>query len=169
MKMSLSSWKSSLSLALANARRLNPRVALLGIGNELNGDDAAGVLVARRLKTKLAGCDHLLIIEAGPAPENFTAPLRRFAPGLVILVDAAEMDEPPGAIAWVDWQQSEGLSASTHSLPPSVLAKYLIHELDCQVGLLLVQAQQVEMGEPVSTPVAQAVERAGRYLSMQLA
>ena len=40
-------------------------------------------------------------MEAGPAPENFTGPLRRFRPDLVLLVDAAQMDAEPGTIGWL--------------------------------------------------------------------
>jgi hydrogenase 3 maturation protease len=160
--MSNSSWKKSLNQALLTSpdsgASIEPvRLAIMGVGNELNGDDAAGVAVVRALNEALAGQPRLLLIEAGLAPENFTGPLRRFAPNLVLIVDAANMGDEPGSVRWVDWQDTDGLSASTHSLPPSVLATYLIHELGCQVALLGIQAQQVEFGEPVSTPVQRAV------------
>jgi hydrogenase 3 maturation protease len=84
---------------------LGLRIAILGIGNELNGDDAAGLWCARSFAA-LARCgerfgnkERVLIIEAGPSPESFGGPLRRFAPDLVLLVDAAEMGERLGTIA----------------------------------------------------------------------
>ncbi len=160
--MSNSSWKELLKRALTAPDSGAPgepvRLAIMGVGNELNGDDAAGVTVVRALKNALAERPHLLLIEAGPSPENFTGPLRRFGPNVVLIVDAANMGMRPGSARWIEWQDTEGLSASTHSLPPSVLASYLIQELDCRVFLLGIQAQRLDFGEPLSKPVAQAVD-----------
>lgn len=152
--------------ALQNALRDNPpgRLAILGVGNELNGDDGAGVKAARALRSFFAGNPHTILIEAGLAPENFTGPLRRFQPGLVLIIDAGQMDEPPGTVAWVKWQDTDGLSASSHSLPPSVLATYLIEELHCQVALLVIQVEGIEMGRPISPPVKKAVAQITRTI-----
>ncbi len=172
--MSNSSWKEQLNQALTTApdsgTPIEPvRLAIMGVGNELNGDDAAGVAVVRALQPALAGQPRLLLIEAGPAPENFTGPLRRFAPNLVLIVDAANMGGEPGSVRWIEWQDTDGLSASTHSLPPSVLATYLIHEIGCRVALLGIQAQQVEFGEPISAAVQRAVREVAQGLVEVLA
>lgn len=135
------------------------RVAILGVGNELNGDDAAGVCVVRELSARLPATPGVLLIDGGTAPENYTGPLRRFRPDLVLEVDAAEQNEVPGTTAWLDWRDADGLSASTHTLPPSVLAKYLVAELGCQVALLGIQPANLEMGQPLSPDVARAVTR----------
>ena len=145
------------------------RLAILGIGNELNADDGAGVLVARALKARLAPNPQLLVLEAGAAPENFGGPLRRFQPTLVLMIDAVQMDAPPGAITWLAWEQIDGLSASTHTLPPSVFATYLMSELGCRVSLLGIQAACLEMGEPLSAAVQAAVEEVAAALVEALA
>jgi hydrogenase 3 maturation protease len=138
---------------------------VIGIGQEMRGDDAAGPEVARRLvarsrppEARPALAPTLLILDAGPAPENQTGPLRRFAPDLVILVDAARMEEPPGAVRWLPWQETAGLSGSTHTLPPSMLATYLTAELGCEVALLGIQPQAIDFDAPLSTAADQAVE-----------
>jgi hypothetical protein len=73
-------------------------VAIVGIGNELNGDDGAGVWVLRNLKDVIGRVadSPVLIIDAGTAPENVTGALRKFAPELILLIDAAQLNEPPG-------------------------------------------------------------------------
>ena len=109
--------------------------------------------------------ERILIIEAGPAPENFTGPLRRFQPELVILVDAADFDSQPGAITWINWDDMDGFSASTHTLPPSVFASFLINELECQVGVLAIQARQVELDQPPSPDVLAAVLELSRGIT----
>lgn len=153
--MSLSSWKNDLT----NALRSNPRarVALLGIGNELNGDDAAGVLAARRLKA-LPLPDAWLVIDAGVGPEAYTGVLRRFRPDLVLLVDAAHMDEAPGTIQVVDCTQARGFGGSTHTQPPSTLAEFLAADLGCRVLLVGIQPGQVDFDVPLTPAVLAAVE-----------
>ena len=138
------------------------KVALLGIGNELNGDDAAGVRIARSLLRRqragrISRPDFLLVLDAGLAPENVTGAVRRFGPDLVILVDAAEMGETPGTIHWLAWQDTTGVTAATHTLPPYMVAQYLAAELTCEVALIGIQPQDTSFGFPLSDPVRRAV------------
>jgi hydrogenase 3 maturation protease len=150
--------------SLASQNKRQPRVAIIGIGNELNGDDGAGVLVVRKLP-KPDIQSNWLVIDAGPSPESFTGPLRKFQPDLVLFVDAAEMGEPAGTTAWIKWQSTGGLSASTHSLPLTVLAEFLVHEFTCQVAMIGIQPQQLEMGRPLSQAVKKSVTEAAACLS----
>ncbi len=134
------------------------RVAVLGIGNDLSGDDAVGVQIARDLASRLGPQPDCLILDAGTAPENFTGPLRRFRPDLVLLVDAAHLSLDPGSVAWIDWQDTDGLSGSTHTLPPSVVAGFLVQELGCRLALLVIQPAHLDFDRPLSP----AVEAAAR-------
>lgn len=136
------------------------RVAIVGIGNEFNGDDAAGVLLARKLSARECGADagHVLVIEAGQAPENITGELRRFQPQVVLLIDAAQVNAEPGEIVYIPWETTSGMSASSHSLPLSMLARYLTLEFGCQVHLIGIQPAQNEPGAPLSPPVRAAVD-----------
>jgi hydrogenase 3 maturation protease len=151
-------------------------VAVVGVGQELNGDDAAGVLVARRLaKRQRAGGQiprpvsiSLLVIEGAHAPENSTGAIRRFAPDLVLLVDAAEMGDPPGTIRWLDWHEAAGFDASTHALPVSMLARYLVAELSCDVALIGIQVRDTSLGAGISPAVRRAIRSVSRGLTMLL-
>jgi hydrogenase 3 maturation protease len=137
-------------------RSTRPRLAVLGIGNELRGDDGIGPLVLRALQIRLAGHDRLFLADAGPAPENFTGALRRFAPHLVLFIDAAVLNEAPGSIRWIDPGETDGFSASSHTLPPSILIEYLAAELGCEIFLIGVQPQDSSFGAPLSKPVERA-------------
>ncbi len=154
--MSLPTWQEPLRQLISRQNR----IAILGIGNPLRSDDAAGVLAARRLADSglIRAMDSVLVIEAAHAPENATAELRRFGPQVVLLIDAAEMGEAPGTVRWVAMEEIDGMSASTHTLPLSMLAKYLILELGCEVKILGIQPQSTEIGEWVSQDVLQAVD-----------
>lgn len=131
----------------------------MGIGSELRGDDSAGLMVARALQDdeRVASVSHLLIIDGGPAPENHTGQIRAFQPELVLFIDAAQMDESPGTVQWIPLDSIDGMSASSHSLPLSMLARYLTLEIGCEVAVLGIQPQQNEIGTELSPPVHAAV------------
>lgn len=136
----------------------------MGIGSELSGDDSAGVAAARLLRPLFAQVEHVLVVEAGPVAENASGSLRRFRPDVVILLDAAWFGGQPGEIRGLDWHEADGFSASTHTLPLSVFARYLESEFGCTVLLLAVQAGSVEFGEPASPAVKRAVRSLARGL-----
>ena len=134
------------------------RLALIGIGHELCGDDAVGMRIAAMLRPLLSHDERLLVVEAGPAPENFTGVLRRFKPDLVLLMDSALMAEKPGCVRWLNWQDAEGFSASTHTLPLELFASYLISELGCAIGLIGIQPEQTFADAPLTPRVLAAAE-----------
>jgi hydrogenase 3 maturation protease len=137
-----------------------PRVCLVGIGSDLRGDDSVGLMVARALLSdkRFASAPHLLIVEGGPAPENHTAKIRAFQPELVLFIDAAQMDEVPGTIQWIPLDAIDGMSVSSHSLPLSMLARYLTLEIGCEVAVLGIQPQQNEINTELSPPIRAAVD-----------
>ena len=153
-------WKTSLP-SLFNTQKAEPnatpRIAILGVGNPFRSDDAAGILVVRALaqRENTAG---VLICEAGQAPENRTGEIRRYAPDLVLIVDAAEMGEAAGTVRWIAEDDIDGMSASTHSLPLSMLIHYLKLDLNCDVRLLGIQVRSNEVGETASMDVLRAVD-----------
>ena len=153
-------WLESLQADLIRLQKTDrpPRVALLGIGHPLYGDDAVGVWLAGRLHDLNTAGDRFLAVEAGPAPENFTGTLRRFKPDLVLFADAALMDQEPGMIGWLSWQDSTGFSASTHTLPLHILASYLTSELGCEVALIGIQPATTFVGAPLTPKVRHAAE-----------
>ena len=158
--MPTQTWQASLKASLnpPNKAESPVRLAVLGIGHELCGDDAVGVQLAGMLRQRVAGNASVLVIEAGPAPENFTGPLRRFQPDLVLLVDAAQMNAGPGTISWLDLQSTDGISASSHTLPLHILVSYLVAELGCQVALLGIQPEQTFADGPLTQRVERAAE-----------
>ena len=160
--MLIPSWSASLQQTLKRlGNRPVPqraRIAILGIGQELRGDDAIGSLVARQLQARRPATSDGLVLDGGAAPESQTGPLRRFRPDVVILVDAAQMDAPAGAIRWLAWADTQGLSASTHTLPLHVLAYFLTLTLGCEVFLVGIQPADTTLAAEVSPAVRAAGE-----------
>ncbi len=158
--MSNLSWQNSVSQTLQRLKKPDtfPRIALVGIGHELRGDDAAGVILARKLQPLAdSNMDRLRVIDAGHAPENFTRVMRDFHPDLIVFVDVAQMNDAPGTIRWLAWQDTAGLSGSTHTLPIHVLASFLSVDLGCEIGLIGIQPADNTMDVPLSPAVQQAV------------
>ena len=135
-----------------------PRLAVVGIGNELRGDDSAGLLLARAIQQHPGRNGRLMAVEACSAPENFVGTLCRFHPDLVLMVDAARMEEQPGEIRWLDWKNVRGLKLSTHTLPLNIFASYLIAEMGCEVALLGIQLADTTFDSPPCPAVLKAVD-----------
>ena len=100
---------------------------------------------------------NLLLVEAAHAPENHTSPIRKFSPDLTILIDMAQMDEASGTIRWLTWQETTGISASTHTMPPYMLARYLTAVTSTEVALIGIQPVHTNLGEAMSSEMETAV------------
>lgn len=168
------SWADSLPQLLKRSKGADrdrlPRTCLVGIGSDLRGDDSAGLVVARALleDERCRKASNLLILEGGPAPENQTGKIRAFQPELVLFIDAAQMDEPPGTVRWIPLSSIDGMSASSHSLPLSMLAQYLTFEIGCEVAVLGIQPAQNAIGVELTPPVRAAVDEIVAEISSQI-
>ncbi|WP_229770518.1 hydrogenase maturation protease [Halorhabdus sp. CBA1104] len=127
---------------------LGESVAILGIGSELRGDDAAGLELLRRLesRTGASAADRLLFVEGGVAPENHTGVIRRFDPDWIVLVDAVDFGADPGSGKWVDPGDLGGESFSSHKSTPAMLRTFLARETGAEVALFGVQPAEIEQG-----------------------
>lgn len=134
-----------------------PRAAVLGVGSQLHGDDAAGVMIARALKQNAIFGERLLVINAGIALENKLGDLRHFTPDLVLIIDAAQMGLEPGSVRCIDPRKTIGLSFSTHTLPLRVLCGYISHEIGSQVTILGIQPKDVSFGAALSPRVKESL------------
>jgi hydrogenase maturation protease len=158
-------WTEQLRQKLASLPAANgqPRIAVVGIGHELRGDDAAGVVLARLISEQPHSAG-LQVVEAGAAPVNCCGLLLRGRPDLILFVDAADTGEEPGTVLWLGWQNVIVGNGSTHRFSLRVLADYLTREAGCPVALLGIQPADTAMGAALSPAVAAAVERTARAL-----
>ncbi|MCS7131657.1 MAG: hydrogenase maturation peptidase HycI [Hadesarchaea archaeon] len=132
------------------------RVAIIGVGSDMRGDDAAGVEVARRLRQRVRS-PRVVVLEAGVAPENFTSRIKKFRPSLVIIVDTADFGGRPGETILAQAKAITGLSVSTHAMPLSFFAEYLGEETNAKVVFLGVQPKRVDFGARMSREVKKAI------------
>jgi len=144
----------ALTEALSQARR----IAVLGVGSSLRGDDAAGSLLARRL-SKVKASD-VLILDCATTPESFTDKVREFGADYVVIVDAVEAGLKPGEVVVLTPDGLAGATFNTHHPSLKLLAAYLEHVLGAKVLMVGVQVEKVELTveEELSSEVEEAVE-----------
>ncbi|MCQ1537733.1 hydrogenase maturation peptidase HycI [Methanocalculus taiwanensis] len=131
---------------------------ILGVGNTLLSDDGVGCFIAERFDgNDTYSSDGWIPFCGGTAPENFTAPIRRLEPDMLIIVDAADMGLPAGSIRIIPPDQIDDTSIGTHMLPLSHLMNYL--SPDIQTILFIgIQPATTEPGEGLSLAVQTAAE-----------
>lgn len=157
-------WPALLRRRVGAARR----VAVLGVGNTMKGDDAAGLIAAELLEAGLAkrktDSGRVRVILAFDVPENFTGRVRAFGPDLVILVDAARGKRRAGAVFPVDVAKISAEDLSTHKIPLSALVRYLDEDIGAKTLILGIQPAAIVFGGSVSPAVRKAAARVAAVL-----
>jgi hydrogenase 3 maturation protease len=130
---------------------------IIGVGNELGCDDAAGIELSRQMKREFRRSRKVSIIEAGTTPENSTSIIRRLRPSHILIVDAAQMGLPPGSVRIIERSEIGGFGFSTHSLPLSLLIDYLEKNSQAIVVLVGIEPLDVGFGKKLSKPIAKSI------------
>jgi hydrogenase 3 maturation protease len=113
------------------------RVAVVGVGDELNVHDRLGMLAAKEVEG--LHLSHVRVFLAGTVPESVTGPIRRYKPDAVVLLDAADMGARPGTVALVEPREIRASLLSTHALPLSVVMDFLEKDTGARVMLVGIQ------------------------------
>ncbi|MCC7572161.1 MAG: hydrogenase maturation peptidase HycI [Candidatus Methanofastidiosum sp.] len=136
---------------------LKKKVAVLGVGSELRGDDGVGPYLSKKLSA--LNNESFYSLNGDLVPENFTHDLRRFQPDNVIIIDAAFMEKSAGELAIIRINEVTGISFSSHSMPLSVLGKYLSREIGANVYILGIQASNIDFGSEISSEVKETADK----------
>ena len=123
---------------------------IMGIGNDMRGDDAIGVYVARKFKK-----DGWYKIIAGQVPEDFTMEIKKIRPELLIIIDAALMNLIPGTVRIVPVEKLPDVAFSTHGMPLSFFINYIAKYVG-DVILVGIEPSSMEFGEDISLEVKKA-------------
>lgn len=134
--------------------KLKKPILIVGIGNPMKGDDGAGPAVAEGI-TPSKDISALNCLEA---PENYIGKIARSGAATVLLADAAEMGEKPGAVRLMGTAELREAGPSTHSISLSLIADTVREESGAEVFLLGIQPKAVKLGEGLSEEVAGAVK-----------
>ena len=130
------------------------RVVILGVGNTLKGDDAAGPLVCERLSGRVSAS----VIDAGTTPENYIRPVLKASPDILLIVDAVDFGGCPGQIRVCAPDQIRRFAFSTHALSLHLSIDVVRREKKLDVYVIGIQAGRMRMGDCLSPAIQAAVE-----------
>ena len=133
------------------------RIAVLGVGSELRGDDIAGILVAQEFNKPSKKIKSFV---GGTAPENFTGEIKKFNPTHIVIVDSADMAKSKaGTVKLIDQEDISNFSFCTHRLPINIMTDYLIKFIDCEIIIIGIQPKTLKFNSKVS----QVVEKSANF------
>jgi hydrogenase maturation protease len=145
---------------------VDDRVLVIGVGNELRGDDGAGIAVARRLRETT----DLDVRELQAEPTSLLEEWQ--GRDAVVVVDTMRSGAEPGAIRRIDaggasLPQGLGRSTSTHAVGLGEILELAraLGRLPKQVVVYAIEGRRFEAGAPMSHAVRSRVdELAARVL-----
>ncbi len=152
----------SLKKTLKSKLKEAKRVAILGVGSDLRGDDAAGILVAGRFAGQGSKVKQRLkyrIFIGATAPENLSGQIKRFNPTHLVIIDAADLGKPAGQVRLIERQELDGISFCTHRLPLKVMVDYLVQSINCAAIIIGIQPKTISFGSRPSKAVEKAVAK----------
>ena len=136
------------------------KVILLGIGNNLRGDDGFGPEVASRISRLIPD----RAFDAGTVPEDFLGPIAKLRPALVIIADAASFGGRPGELRLLRIDQLCGNCLGTHAPSLSLIEQFLKSECGSKTVVLAAQPKAMAFGAALSPQTAAAIEAAADLL-----
>jgi hydrogenase 3 maturation protease len=112
-------------------------LVVIGMGNELRGDDSVGIVVVRMLKPHIN--KKLRVFEGHTTPEVFISPTCSLQPSHVLIVDAAELKGKPGEWRLLFSNELNESLLTTHSIPPTEIASNIEQRCNAKVAFIGIQ------------------------------
>ena len=136
------------------SRLSRARFGVVGVGNELKGDDGAGpALVAH-----LAGRARFPFVDASEVPENYGGWVAKQGLDVVLFVDAVEFGGAPGEWRLIGIEELMHSASSTHRLSLHFLIRYLKEQWKGEALLVGIQPKSLKLGDALSPEVAAGIE-----------
>jgi hydrogenase 3 maturation protease len=137
------------------------KIVVCGVGNRMRGDDAVGPMVIDNLRGKTKA----MLIDCGEAPESFLGKIEKAKPGMVIIVDAVQMDKSPGSVEPIDVKEITGAVMSSHNIPLTLFLEYIRNRMSCEIIFLGIQPKSTGLDADVSPECGEAVSKAAKIIS----
>ncbi len=120
------------------------------------GDDGAGPYLYQLLtENPLSDWE---VIDGGSAPENVAHQIRQLRLKRLLIVDAADMELPPGKIRIIDKDAiAELFFVSTHNMPLDFLIEQLEEDI-AEIVFVGIQPDLVSFGFPMTETVRDSVQ-----------
>lgn len=136
--------------------RIRGKVAIIGLGNIIRGDDGLGPKLIELLKARKV---EAALFDCGTVPENYIFPILSTACDTVILVDAADLAAEPGSARVFGLEEIANVSFSTHNPSPRLFTDLLkTGKENMNIFVVSVQPKSMELGQPLSEEVLRGLE-----------
>jgi hydrogenase maturation protease len=135
-------------------------VFILGVGNQVRGDDGASHLLLKKLKGRVV---KLRLLDCGTSPQDCIDDILAFKPNVIILVNSVDRSLAPGSIVFDDlqWATPSGSSLIGHKVPLPWIAsilKVMGQERNLAIETFLIGIQIRSTRGRLSTPVRRSVQ-----------
>jgi len=136
--------------------RIKGKVAVVGVGNILRGDDGLGPRLIGLLKTSGVKAS---LFDCGAAPENYIFSILSSSSDTIILIDAADFGMPAGTIKIFNANEISGVSLSTHNLSPRLCIDLLKTAQDnLNIFIVSIQPKANGLGDSMSEEVMSSLD-----------
>lgn len=133
---------------------LASRPAIIGIGNELRGDDGAGIAIIEKL-LQIGYPNALAVYDT---PENYLQKIASMDGESRLWIDIINWDSDPGDYRIFLPQEIHHFAISTHNYSPTVLLEYLKPLRPLPDYFLGIQPLNLSLGSQISAAVQDAID-----------
>lgn len=136
--------------------KISGKVAIVGLGNIIRGDDGLGPKLIEMLKDRKVDA---FLFDCGTVPENYIFPILSTSCDTVMLVDAADLGAPAGSVVVFGLDEIANVSFSTHNPSPRLFTDLLkTGKENINIFVVSVQPKSMELGQPISEEVLKGLD-----------
>ena len=103
-------------------------------------------------------------IDGKSVPEAFAHEIISLRPDILLIIDAAKMGSSPGSIGLFRKEDVKGISFSTHSMPISMLSKYIESEAGCETFIIGIEPMDTNFGMELTDVVRESADTLAELL-----
>ena len=127
------------------------RILFVGIGNVLKQDDGVGVYISQNIKSTAS----ILALTVEVSIENYIGKINSLNPDIIVLIDCADLDSPPGSWRILPVGEVMDLTFNTHNISLKRLSEFF----SVPVFVLGIQPASIDFGENISYLVKNIADR----------
>ncbi|MFO8079004.1 MAG: hydrogenase maturation protease [Armatimonadota bacterium] len=132
------------------------KIVLMGVGNEVRGDDAFGVMLGERIEHRIEPT----VFVTHDLPEDYAVKAADLKPDVVIVLDAIDFHGEPGEVHLVAAKDVPPTPGVTHRPSLEMMARFIELDAGAETWVLGVQPRMdaLGVGDEMSEPVARALD-----------
>lgn len=138
------------------------RIAIIGVGNSLRGNDVLGLLVIDELESMCL--EGVLLLKTETSPESFVNDICDYNPAHIIIIDAANLGKVPGESEIIQPCVIRGSMTSTHSIPLTVFVELLKNKLKVKIIIIGIQPDNVDFGTEITKECREGARRVAEII-----